>query len=255
MEPESKIDSIKIQGFRSLADVELTDLPNAAVLIGPNGSGKSNVFRFLEMVRQMLRYRRLGEFVARHGGADDQLFGGSGQTSRIYGGAIVKTNSANYQYQFALSPSIDDTLAFEGEYVSLIPKGSQTTSTREVPNNGFESVIQTMLQEDDRYYDPVQEMVSFLGGLGIYQFHDTGDNSNFKKRWDLEDNNRLLPHGGNLAAVLHRLERIDVRRYDYLCRQIERVVPNFDRFAIEESYGRVMLRWKAKGSDKTIGAT
>ena len=254
MEPESKIESIKIQGFRSLADVELTDLPNAAVLIGPNGSGKSNVFRFLEMVRQMLRYRRLGEFVARHGGADDQLFGGSGQTSRIYGGAIVKTNSANYQYQFALSPSVDDTLAFGGECVSLIPKGSQTASTREVPNNGFESVIQTMLQEDDRYYDPVQEMVSFLGGLGIYQFHDTGDNSNFKKRWDLEDNNRLLPHGGNLAAVLHRLERIDVRRYDYLCRQIERVVPNFDRFAIEESYGRVPLRWKAKGSDKTIGA-
>ena len=123
-----------------------------------------------------------------------------------------------------------------------------------MPNNGFESVIQTMLQEDDRYYDPVQEMVSFLGGLGIYQFHDTEDNSNFKKRWDLEDNNRLLPHGGNLAAVLHRLERIDVRRYDYLCRQIERVVPNFDRFAIEESYGRVLLRWKAKGSDKTIGA-
>ena len=76
MDPASKIESIKIQGFRSLADVELTDLPNAAVLIGPNGSGKSNVFLFLEMLRQMLRYRRLGEFVARHGGADDQLFGG-----------------------------------------------------------------------------------------------------------------------------------------------------------------------------------
>ena len=28
----------------------------------------------------------------------------------------------------------------------------------------------------------------------------------------------------------------------------------FDRFAIEESYGKVSLRWKAKGTDKTIGA-
>ena len=254
MEPASKIESIKIQGFRSLADVELTDLPNAAVLIGPNGSGKSNVFLFLEMLRQMLRYRRLGEFVARHGGADDQLFGGSGQTTRIYGEVKVRTISASYEYQFTQSPSMDDTLAFGGEKVSVTTEESQTPSIANVINIGFESVIQTMLQEGDRYYDPVQELVSFFGGLGIYQFHDTGDTSNFKKHWDLEDSNRLLSHGGNLAAVLYRLERIDVRRYDYICRQIQRVVPNFDRFAIEESYGKVMLRWKAKGSEKTLGA-
>ena len=77
MEPASKIESIKIQGFRSLADVELTDLPNAAVLIGPNGSGKSNLFLFLQMLQQMLRYRRLGEFVARHGGRTTSCLGGA----------------------------------------------------------------------------------------------------------------------------------------------------------------------------------
>ena len=254
MEPASKIESIKIQGFRSLADVELTDLPNAAVLIGPNGSGKSNLFLFLQMLQQMLRYRRLAEFVARHGGADDQMFGGSGQTNRIYGEVTVRTNSASYEYQFALSPSIDDTLAFGGEYVRVIPKGSEIASSTKVPNISFESVIQIMLREDDKYCGPIQEMVSFFGGVGIYQFHDTGNTSNFKKRWDLEDNNRLLSHGGNLAAILYRLEREDARRYDYICRQIQRVVPNFDRFAIEESYGKVMLRWKAKGSEKTLGA-
>ena len=254
MEPASKIESIKIKGFRSLADVELNDLPNATVLIGPNGSGKSNIFLFLEMLRQMLRYRRLGEFVARHGGADDQLFGGSSRTSRIGGVVNARTDSASYEYRFFLSPSIDDTLAFAGEVVSVIPKESETASTAEVPNIGFESVIQIMPQEGDKHYDAIQEMVSFFGGLGIYQFHDTGDTSNFKKRWDLEDNNRLLPHGGNVAAVLHRLEQDDVRRYDYICRLIQRVLPNFDRFAIEESYGKVMLRWKAKGSDKTMGA-
>ena len=105
MEPASKIESIKIQGFRSLADVELTDLPNAAVLIGPNGSGKSNIFLFLEMLRQMLRYRRLGEFVARHGGADDQLFGGSSCNEHyIYGELQVRHQYRPLlPYRFSLS--------------------------------------------------------------------------------------------------------------------------------------------------------
>ena len=37
-----RIESVRIRGFRSLADVELSNLQNANVLIGANGSGKSN---------------------------------------------------------------------------------------------------------------------------------------------------------------------------------------------------------------------
>ena len=69
------IESVSIQGFRSLADVEISAMPSTAVLIGANGSGKSNFIRFFEMLSWMLRSRRLAEFVERHGGADDQLFG------------------------------------------------------------------------------------------------------------------------------------------------------------------------------------
>ena len=46
----------------------------------------------------------------------------------------------------------------------------------------------------------------------------------------------------------------DVRRFELVCRHIARVLPVFDRFQIDESYGRVMLRWKAKGREKTFGA-
>lgn len=67
----TKIDSVHIRGFRSLADVELPGLSDATVLIGANGSGKSNFIRFFDMLRWMLR-RQFGEFVARYGGADDQ---------------------------------------------------------------------------------------------------------------------------------------------------------------------------------------
>ena len=79
----TRIESVRIKGFRSLADVELLELPSAAVLIGANGSGKSNFIHFFEMLSWMLRSRKLGEFVAMQGGADDQLFGGNARTPRI----------------------------------------------------------------------------------------------------------------------------------------------------------------------------
>ena len=55
-----RIESVRIRGFRSLADVELTGLQNANVLIGANGSGKSNFVRFFEMMSWMLRISALG---------------------------------------------------------------------------------------------------------------------------------------------------------------------------------------------------
>ena len=73
-------------------------------------------------------------------------------------------------------------------------------------------------------------------------------------RWDVEDNNALRSHGGNLVAVLYRLEHGDIRRFDRICNHIGRILPIFDRFQIDEIYGKVSLRWKAKGMEETFGA-
>ncbi len=64
----------------------------------------------------------------------------------------------------------------------------------------------------------------------------------------------LRSNGGNLAAVLYRLEHEDHHRFELICRHIRRVLPVFDGFKIENSYGKVYLRWKAKGTGKTFGA-
>ena len=59
---------------------------------------------------------------------------------------------------------------------------------------------------------------------------------------------------GNLTAVLHRLEQRDVRRSELVCQQIGRILPGFDRFDMEEDYGKVLLSWRAKWSQITSGA-
>ena len=262
MEPASKIESIKIQGFRSLADVELTDLPNSAVLIGPNGSGKSNVFLFLEMLQQMLRYRRLAQFVARHGGADDQLFGGSARTPTLNGGFRLGISDRGYRHEFSLSYSQPDQLYVTSEDISISTADDLRLLSRLVVNNEAESGLIDFADISDsrdeaETEDFRQGLISvrdFLGAWAFHQFHNTDFNSNIKKSWDVSDDVRLRADGGNLAAVLYRLEQEDPKRYDYICGHIQRILPVFDRFDLEESYGKVMLRWKALGSDKTMGA-
>ena len=111
-----RIESVRIRGFRSLADVELSGLPQATVLIGANGSGKSNFIRFFELLTWMLGSGRLGEFVERQGGADDQLFGGNRWTPRLEAEVrLLRTDRGRNDYRFALTHAHPDRFFFTEE--------------------------------------------------------------------------------------------------------------------------------------------
>lgn len=76
------ISRLQVRGFRSLRDVDI-ELPELAVFLDTNGADKSNLIRFVEMLSWMLYGQKLGEFVERHGGGDDQLFLGARRTPRM----------------------------------------------------------------------------------------------------------------------------------------------------------------------------
>ena len=251
------IDRVHVRGFRSLANVELSEIPIAAVLIGANGSGKSNFIRFFEMLSWMLRSRRLGEFIELQGGADDQLFGGNRVTPRMEAELSIRTGAGRNDYRFALSYAQPDRFIFTDEAFRFSRSGFPTEADWQPLDSGHrEAKIVEIAQTDDHpgASRTASTIVYLLRNIAAYQFHDTSYESNFKKKWDVSDNRQLCSDGGNLAAVLYRLEQEDVRAYEDICRQIGRVLPGFDRFAIEEEYGKVLLRWKAKWTDKTFGA-
>ena len=258
MTTSPRIESVRIRGFRSLADVTLSDLRNANVLIGANGSGKSNFIRFFEMMSWMLRSSRLEEFVQQQGGADDQLHGGNRVTPRMEGKLALRTDKGRNDYRFALSFAHPDRFIFTEEEFRFSATDFLTdASWTSLPGGHREAAIVDVAQNSPSpALNPTtaRVIVHLLRGCAVYQFHDTSASSHFKIRWDAEDNNSLRAHGGNLAAVLHRLEQEDIGRFNMISRHIRRVLPVFDRFQIEESYGKVLLRWKAIGMDKTIGA-
>ena len=256
MNRSTSIDRIRIQGFRSLANVDVR-LPRIAVLIGANGSGKSNLIRFFELMHCMAS-RRLGEFVARQGGADDQLFAGSKRTSTINATVTAVSEQAPMEYEFSLRHAQPDNLVVTKELFRKA--GSHSGTPLEFPAEVFNLPRAEAKVGEFKHSAKVgkrlsmgSDFASLLQRTSVFQFHDTSDTSRLKQRWDAEDSNRLRGDAANLAAILSRIEREDCRLFDRISRHVKRVLPIFDRFQIEEAYGKVMLRWKPIGTDKTIG--
>ena len=259
MHVPTTIESVQIRGFRSLADITLANLSRACVLVGSNGSGKSNFIRFFEMLSWMVRARRLAQYIEMHGGADDQLFLGSSQTQRIGATVSLRTQAGLNEYRFKLSHAHPDRLIFTEEAYRFSSSNLPTQAHwqfLDIGNReaGIVEAAQGQIAHQGVNPQTASVIVNLLRNCSVYQFHDTSNGSNFKKKWDKHDNNYLRSHGGNLSAVLHRLEIHDLARFERICWVISRVLPDFDRFAIEESYGRVFLRWKARGTEKTFGA-
>lgn len=256
MNRSNYIDRVRIRGFRSLADVE-AKLPRLAVLIGANGSGKSNFIRFFELMHCMAS-RRLSEFVARHGGADDQLFAGSKRTQEISATVSAITGKGRIEYDFSLRYAQPDSLMVTKElfrkagYHSGIPLEFDAEVFKQP---GSEANLGDFRQAKGvgNTHSMGKHFATMLQRTHVFQFHDTSDSSRLRQKWDAEDNNMLRGDAANIASVLLRLEREHSHTFDRISRHVKRILPVFDRFQIEESFGKVMLRWKPNGSNKTIG--
>jgi predicted ATPase len=73
------LNSISIQGYKSIRDLPPFELRNINVLIGSNGAGKSNFVSFFRMLRELFE-QRLQTFLAQEGGADTCLYLGLQET-------------------------------------------------------------------------------------------------------------------------------------------------------------------------------
>ena len=252
-----RLESVHIEGFRSLNEVTLRPGPGVTVLIGPNGAGKSNIIRFFDMLRCMLRSRSLQDFVTDQGGAGDQLFRGSKRTPRMKSEIAIRTDQGLNEYAFTLTRSHPDRFRFTDEsYRFSGPGGENDPHWSHLSSGHDEARIVEAAQSADRGGHPetARVITHLLRDITSYQFHDTSRDSGFKRYWNVRGSHRLRSDGGNLAAVLHSMKSDDLRRYEEICRQIRWILPVFVRFEVEEVRGQVILQWQARDTDKAMGA-
>lgn len=248
----ARIQSVTIEGFRSLRSIQNLQLPQLTVLIGANGAGKSTLVRFFEMLSWMQKSQNLQEFVLRHGGGDDQFFMGARKTSRIHAEIQLTTQSGfnDYHYRFDLNHlSAGDTVMVMNEaYRYSDKKKPGKARWTELGDVGKEARL------PDQANTTARTISSLLRNCATYQFHDTSPNSPIRLRWDTSESFRLRSDGGNLAAVLLDLQTNDLQRYKLILKQIQRVLPTFRQFILEPVAGKVELRWQGLHSDKIFGA-
>ena len=252
------IESLRVRGFRSLADIDLTDLTYATVLIGPNGSGKSNILRFLYLLPYMVARRRLARFVEQYGGASDQLFGGSDATDQIQAEITLKSGETRYDYRFTLEYAYPDRLIFgEEAFRHRVSKGHEDMKWHDLGSAHREANLVLVAQSNEFPHldkSAAEAIVQVLRQCMVFQFHNTDYRSAIRRDTHVRPYSKLRSDGGNLAAVLYRIEREDRMRYEKICRYIRRILPGFDQFDMVEHNGKVALRWQSDWSDYDIGA-
>ena len=140
MDEKHKIDKLKIQGFKSLQDVEL-ELGRLNVLIGPNGAGKSNFISYFQMLREMVE-GRLQLWVSGRGGSDRILSYGIKETP-LFESLIEFGQNA---YKFALEPTVQGNFAFRTEDAYY-----DGTYRRFLGSGHIESKTQTIQSSDSKY--------------------------------------------------------------------------------------------------------
>ena len=239
------LDSITVEGFKSIASVKDLKLGPINVLIGPNGSGKSNfigAFSFLHAIRA----GRLREYVIRAGGADRILYFGSKTTSEL--SARVSFDDDLNQYEIRLLATETDSLLPYLENVYFWNK-------RECPKpyenslfgrSGEAGISEHDLQETSRY---VQD---YLDSWRLYHFHDTSSASPMRKTSIVNDNRFFRTDGSNLAAFLFLLRLKHETEYNLIRRTLQLIAPFFDDFILQpmaENEEFIRLEWRHRGTD------
>jgi predicted ATPase len=254
------IDTITLQGFKSIRSLEDFKLGKVNVLIGANGSGKSNFVSFFSLLREMVE-GHLQKAVNKAGGADSQLFLGPKITKEI----VAKLEFGCNRYEFSLESTTDNRLIFSFEalsYVKEYPGPHPKTTVRQILSMGTghsESKLRERATGGDEAALVARDIQDAISDWVAYHFHDTGETAAMRRTGSVRDNERLRAEGDNLAAFLFRLREDEKDAYDLIVETTRLAAPFFGDFKLRprKSNGDeiIELEWEQKDSDYPFHAS
>lgn len=235
-----RLNSISIEGFKSIRAVSDLELRNLNVLIGANGAGKSNFIALFRLLNQMASVN-FQLSVGRQGGANALLYLGQKTTSQI----SVQLEFGRNAYRCVWVPTVDERLIFAEE--TSIFYGDSVEQYEQDLGSGH---LETKLSETGK---AVSDYVwRGLRSWKVYHFHDTSDSALVKQSRRLNDNQYLRSDAENLAAYLYRLQHSALQYYTAIRETVQMVFPIFDDFLLRPQPDNEMfirLEWRERGSD------
>ena len=267
----SVLDSITVEGFKSIASVQDLKLGPINVLIGLNGSGKSNfisVFSFLADIR----WGFLKDYVMRAGGADRILHFGSRTTKEAT--IWVVYDNGEFEYRLTLAATETDGLYPRVEIIfkhfNFAGGSWRGISFKSVDGEaqisdqllrGVESLVAPISTQGTaplELEETVRKVRGYLDSWRIYHLHDTSSSSPMRKTADVNDNRNLRADASNLAAFLYFLRVKHETEFNLIRRTVQLVAPFFDDFLLQPlalNEDKIRLEWRHKGTDAYFDAS
>ncbi|MCK5295732.1 MAG: AAA family ATPase, partial [Alphaproteobacteria bacterium] len=213
--------------------------------------GKSNfiaVFKFLNKLIQ----KDLQHHILTSGGAERFFHFGSKETQEI----SICLNLPLNRYEVSFKQAMPDELVFTEE------KGIFFASRMRYPNRDYKEDFASRNKLESGLPTPNPSgiggyIASYMDGLKVYHFHDTGDTAPVKRICKTTDCRRLLANAENLAAMLYRFKISEkyYHCYEKIVDSITLVAPFFHGFILEPNENDyIRLKWKHRGSEKDFDA-
>lgn len=245
-----KLDCIRVAGFKSIRDQKI-QLGTLNVLIGANGAGKSNFIGVFRLLNEILG-ENLQVTVAKAGGAERLLYFGRKQTDEI----LLRLQFGKNAYLCRLVPTAEDSLIFAEERASFRGEGYSRPYEENLGGGHKETALWKFVKSTGRT-TIADHVVRAMKSWKLYHFHDTSDAARIKQTGDLDDNERLRPDAGNLAAFLYRLRETENEVYRNIVDAIRLVAPFFGDFNLRPdplNPRKIRLEWQERGSDAYFDA-
>ncbi len=234
------MDFIEIKGYKSIRDTRIDFLP-INILIGANGSGKSNFISFFDFLNKLYN-RKINDYIALKGGDNKILHKGKKTTNSI--SFKVEFNHGKNGYSAKLE-SGNDGFVFTDERLIF-----NSDTGRDISRSDTEARIKTTDNYRAKY------VIQYLNGFRKYHFHDTGSNSPFTQRSNIENDIYFLYEDGmNLAAFLYDIQLENKIVYNRIIKNIQSIAPYFSDFYFKpNSENNLRLQWTNRFNDIIFGA-
>jgi predicted ATPase len=237
-----KLKTIRIEGYKSFLDAEM-QFNDVTVMLGANGAGKSNMVSFFRMLN-FLSTGALQDYVGRNGGSDSLLHYGRQTTPQMQAEVEFEGDRTTTCYKIRLADAAPDTLIFTDERATFHKEGYPTPQDILLGAGHKESQLKESKERT------CEVLFHLLSRCRVYQFHDTSSTAKIRKSGYIEDASYLRSDAGNLAAILHALQKTHSDHYQRIVDTIRLVFPFFGDFVLEPSPDNekyILLNWREKG--------
>ncbi len=246
------LETLSLQGFRSIKELDNLTFSPITVLVGANGSGKSNLIGFFRMMNDMMQ-GGLQLFLQNGGGASNFLHFGPARTRSLKATLTFRSDSGVNTYQCELAFAAVDRLMFVLEEVKHQRNGDSAPQIIPIEND---EPVESALS---RYFGPdVQThwLIKWLQKkIRVFHFHDTSMTSRMRNNCDKDDAAYLRADGGNLAAVLLRLRDEFPANYRRVAAGVNTVFPELRDFQLDptgHNGKNLLLRWQPTSNPSEI---